>query len=101
MLLKLLSMISVAPSNIQLEMPAVSATVRPFKFDVHYFMIISGSHRRFFIALILVCQLYLSEHITDAIYSSLSMSTTLNMHILNACAHITRDTYSHIMRRAR
>ena len=39
------------------------------------------------IALISASQLHLSEHITDAIYSSLSMSTLLNMHIQNACAH--------------
>ena len=35
------------------------------------------------------CQLYFSEHITDAtcIYSSLSMSNLLNMQILNTCTH--------------
>ena len=61
-LLKLLNTISVAPSNIQLEMlRAVSANVRPFKFDVHYFdggRIINGSHRWCFIALISACHLY-------------------------------------------
>ena len=70
MLLKLLNMISVAPSNIQLDMLAVSANVRPFKFDVHYFDgggIINGSQHWCFIALISACHLYISEHITDAI----------------------------------
>ena len=36
-LLKLLNMISVLPSNIHLDMLSSSAKVRPFKFDVHYF----------------------------------------------------------------
>ena len=64
--------------------------MRLFKFDVHYFDgggIINSSHRWCFIALILACHLYFSEHITDVYSSSLSMSTPLNMHILNACAH--------------